>query len=183
MKFFSRRTKDRTEHEGSETRHSRRSFLHQIGLVGVWGAIAGLAYQSVRSLIPNVLYESPRRFKIGLPGQLAEGVTFLTEKRLYVFKQGRSFYAISGTCTHLGCTVKHTKLNSPKHVTLDGEDREIDFEFHCPCHGSRFYSDGTNYAGPAPSPLRWYRLTVSPDDGQLLVDMGEEVERNYRLTV
>jgi len=161
----------------------RRSFLHRIGMGGLVAGLAGLSFQSFRSLIPNVLYEPPLRFKIGLPSGLAEGVTFLEEKRLYVFKEGKSYYAISGACTHLGCTVKYTKLNQPKQVEIDGQKKTIPFEFHCPCHGSRFYADGTNYAGPAPGPLQWFRLEMSPDDGQLVVNMNDEVDQNFRLTV
>ncbi len=162
---------------------SRRSFFHKVGLGSLLAGLAGLGIQSFRSLIPNVLYESPQRFKIGSPSTLADGMTFLEDKRLYVFKEGKSFYAISGACTHLGCTVKYTKLNQPKQVEVDGQKRDVKFEFHCPCHGSKFYADGTNYAGPAPRPLHWYKLEVSPDDGQLVVNMAEEVEQNFRITV
>jgi nitrite reductase/ring-hydroxylating ferredoxin subunit len=162
---------------------TRRSFLQKLGLGGMLAGLAGFGWQSFRSLIPNVLYEPPQKFKIGLPVNLAEGVTFLEDKRLYVFKEGKSFYAISAACTHLGCTVKYTKLNRPKQVEIDGEKKSVPFEFHCPCHGSKFYADGTNFAGPAPRPLQWHKLEVSPDDGQLVVDMNSEVEQNFRLTV
>lgn len=162
---------------------NRRSFLQKLGLGGMIAGLAGFGVQSFRSLIPNVLYEPPQKFKIGLPTMLAEGVTFLEEKRLYVFKEGKAFYAISGSCTHLGCTVKYMKLNQPKQVEIDGAMKSVPFEFHCPCHGSRFYADGTNYAGPAPAPLHWYKLEVSPDDGQLVVNMNDEVGQNFRLTV
>lgn len=161
----------------------RRSFLQYLGSFGILAAIGGLTYQAIRSLLPNVLYEAPKRFKIGSPGALAEGATFLEEKRLYVFKEGKSFYAISGACTHLGCTVKYTKLQQAKQVDVGGQRKEITFEFHCPCHGSKFYADGTNYAGPAPRPLSWHKVELSPDDGQLLVDMSVEVDQNFRLTV
>lgn len=161
----------------------RRSFLHTIGMGGLLAGLAGFGWQSIRSLIPNVLYEPPARFKIGLPSALADGMTFIEDKRLYVFKEGKSFYAISGACTHLGCTVKYAKLNQPKQVEIDGEKRIIPFEFLCPCHGSKFYADGTNYAGPAPTPLRWYRMESSPDDGQLVVNLNDEVDQHFRLTV
>lgn len=167
----------------SATSESRRSFLRRLGFLGAVASVLGFTYQSLRSLIPNVLYEAPQRFKVGHPEQLAEGVTFLDGQRVYIFKEGRTFHAISAACTHLGCTVQYAKLNAPKHVEIEGQQKAIDFEFHCPCHGSRFYGDGTNYAGPAPKPLRSYRVGVSPDDGQLMVDLGDEVERDFRLTV
>lgn len=162
---------------------SRRSFLQKLGRIGALASFGGMAYQALRSLVPNVLYEPDLRAKIGNPEQLPEGMTYLEDRRLFIFREGRSFYAISASCTHLGCTVKYTKLNQPKRVDLDGEAKDISFEFHCPCHGSKYYADGTNYSGPAPRPLYWYKLEIAPDDGQLVVDMNAEVERNYRLTV
>jgi menaquinol-cytochrome c reductase iron-sulfur subunit len=178
------RQKDKSNGQSTNVEDkSRRSFLQKLGLGGMAAGLAGFGFQSLRSLIPNVLYEPPMKFKIGHPTALADGMTFLEDKRLYVFKEGKSFYAISGACTHLGCTVKYTKLNQPKQVEIGGEKKNIPFEFHCPCHGSKFYSDGTNYAGPAPAPLHWYKLEVAPDDGQLVVNMSDEVEQNFRLTV
>lgn len=181
MKLF-RKKESAIKSEGTQS-DSRRSFLQKLGLGGVLVSLAGFSFQSLRSLIPNVLDEAPQKFKIGFPSNLSEGMTFLEERRIYIFKEGRSFYAISGACTHLGCTVKYTKLVQPKHVEVNGQKKDIPFEFHCPCHGSKFYSDGTNYAGPAPQPLQWFKLEVSPDDGQLIVHMEEEVEQNFRLTV
>lgn len=182
MKLFKKESTDKSK-TVSASNESRRSFLQKLGLGGMLAGIAAFGLQSFRSLIPNVLYEPPQKFKVGLPSLLAEGVTFLEDKRLYVFKEGRAFYAISGACTHLGCTVKYTKLNQPKQVEIDGEKKNIPFEFHCPCHGSKFYADGTNYAGPAPRPLHWYKIEMSPEDGQLVVNLNDEVDRNFRLTV
>jgi cytochrome b6-f complex iron-sulfur subunit len=161
----------------------RRNFLQKVGAGSVLLSAAVVGFQTVRSLVPDVLNESPRRFKIGLPSQLPDGVTFIEEKKLFVFREGKSFHAISASCTHLGCTVKHTKLNQPKEVEINGEKKTITSEFLCPCHGSKYYADGTNYAGPAPRPLRWYKLELSPDDGQLIADLGSEVGQEFRLTV
>lgn len=183
MKFFKKTESKSPATNSNSLPESRRSFLQKLGLGGVLAGFAGLGWQSFRSLIPNVLYEPPQRFKIGAPTNLAEGMTFLEDKRLYIFKEGKSLYAISAACTHLGCTVKYSKLNQAKQVEIGGKKQNISFEFHCPCHGSKFYADGTNYAGPAPRPLQWYKLEVSPDDGQLVVDMSSEVEQNFRLTV
>jgi menaquinol-cytochrome c reductase iron-sulfur subunit len=176
-------TKPSPAPEGATGATSRRSFVQKLGLMSILAGIGGFSYQAFRSLVPNVLYEAPKRFKIGNPTALAEGATFLEERRLYVFKEGKSFYAISAACPHLGCTVKYTKLQQTKHVEIGGQKKDIAFEFHCPCHGSKFYADGTNFAGPAPRPLTWYKMDMSPDDGQLLVDMGTEVDQNFRLTV
>jgi len=170
-------------HAPEDEKVSRRSFFETLGLGGLLVGLAGLSLQSFRSLVPNVLYEPAQKFKVGTPAMLADGMTFLEDRRLYIFKEGKSFYAISGACTHLGCTVKYTKLNQPKQVEIAGEKKEIKFEFHCPCHGSKFYADGTNYAGPAPGPLHWYKIELSPDDGQLVVNLNEEVGQNFRFTV
>jgi cytochrome b6-f complex iron-sulfur subunit len=162
---------------------SRRTFLTDLGVGAFLLAMTGTLYSFLRSLVPNVLYEAPRRFKIGRADQFPEGMTYLEDKRLYVFKEGKTFYAISAVCTHLGCTAKYVHMNKPERVTLGGVEREYSAEFQCPCHGSKFYGDGTNYAGPAPRPLPWYKLEVSPDDGQLVVNTAAEVDQNTRLAV
>ncbi|MDH4070566.1 MAG: ubiquinol-cytochrome c reductase iron-sulfur subunit [Ignavibacteria bacterium] len=168
---------------GEIGRPDRRTFLQKLGVAGALAGFSGFTFQFFRSLIPNVLYEPSRRFKVGYPDHLAEGMTFLDEKRLYLFREGKSYYAISGSCTHLGCTVRYSKFQKPIERELDGEMVQIPFEFQCPCHGSRFYADGTNYEGPAPEPLRWYKLELAPDDGQLVVNLEDEVDRYFRLTV
>jgi menaquinol-cytochrome c reductase iron-sulfur subunit len=75
------------------------------------------------------------------------------------------------------------KLNQPKKVKARGREFDEQHEFHCPCHGSKYHGDGTNYAGPAPRPLDYFKLEVSPDDGQLIVDMSQRVGQEFRLTV
>jgi len=169
--------------ENPSGKTSRRSFLSKLGVGATLVAIAGQTYAFLRSLKPNVLYEEARRFKVGAPDQFGEGGKFLENKRLFVFRQGKTFYAISASCTHLGCTVKMQKLNQSKKVRVRGREFEEQHEFHCPCHGSKYYGDGTNYAGPAPRPLDYFKLEVSPDDGQLIVDMSQRVGQDFRLTV
>src|SRR5262245_52072555 len=168
---------------GAAGKTSRRSFLSKLGIGATLVAFAAQAYAFLRSLKPNVLYEDAQRFKVGAPDQFGEGGKFLEDKRLFVFRQGKTFYAISAVCTHLGCTVKMQKLNQPKRVKACGRDFEEQHEFHCPCHGSKYYGDGTNYAGPAPRPLDYLKLEVSPDDGQLIVDTSQRVGQDFRLTV
>lgn len=161
----------------------RRSFLQKLGIGAVLATLAGQAYAFFRSLVPNVLYEQPQRFKVGTTDQFGEGAKFLEDKRVFIFREANTFYAISAICTHLGCTVKMERLNQPKTVQVRGRQLTEIVEFHCPCHGSKYYGDGTNYAGPAPKSLAYYKLEVSPDDGQLIVDMSQTVGQDFRLTV
>src|SRR5512137_1760269 len=133
MKLFGNSVSPLPANNAEGSARTRRAFLQKLGLGSMLVGIVGFGIQSLRSMIPNVLYEPPRRFKIGTPSLLAEGMTFLEDKRLYVFKEGKSFYAISGACTHLGCTVKYTKLNQPRQVEIGGVMKTVPFEFHCPC--------------------------------------------------
>jgi menaquinol-cytochrome c reductase iron-sulfur subunit len=146
-------------------------------------ALGGQAYAFVRSLVPNVLYENPQRYKVGTPDQFNEGPSYLDDKRIFIFREKNTFHAVSAACTHLGCTVKMQRLNQPKKVTVRGRVFDEQAEFACPCHGSKYYGDGTNYSGPAPRPLDHFKLELSPDDGQLLVDASEVVAQDFRLTV
>ena len=162
---------------------SRRKLIARIGLGATILAIGGQAYAFLRSLVPNVLYENPQRFKVGTIDQFSEGAKFIDDKRVFVFREKNTFHCISATCTHLGCTVKMNRLNQPKTVSVRGRQINEQVEFACPCHGSKYYGDGTNYSGPAPRPLAHYRLELSPEDGQLVVDTSQIVPQDFRLTV
>lgn len=162
---------------------TRRKILSRLGIGATLLALGGQAYAFVRSLVPNVLYESPQRYKVGTPDQFNEGPSFLEDKRVFIFREKNTFHAISAVCTHLGCTVKMQRLNQPRKVTVGSREIEEQAEFACPCHGSKYYGDGTNYSGPAPRPLDYFKLELSPDDGQLLVDASETVGQDFRLTI
>jgi menaquinol-cytochrome c reductase iron-sulfur subunit len=161
----------------------RRTFLARLTgvLVGAGSLIAGGPF--FRSLVPNVLYEPPRRFKVGAPDEFQQGVTFVDKHRLYVFRDGDGFFVISAVCSHLGCTVKFSPYKQPQEETVRRHSFQSIGEFLCPCHGSKFKGEGTNYAGPAPRPLKWHPLELSTADGQLIVDLGKEVDRDFRLVV
>jgi menaquinol-cytochrome c reductase iron-sulfur subunit len=167
----------------SEDTKDRRDFLVKLGIgAGVVG-IGVQAAASVRSLLPNVSYDAPTTVKLGLPDEFPDGLKFLPEQRLFVFREGKVFHAVSAVCTHLGCTVRAEALSQPETREVGGAPLRLTHRFACPCHGSKYTGDGKVVSGPAPRPLAWYPLSVSTDDGQLVVDLANEVERSFRLTV
>ena len=85
--------------QNPESAQARRSFLGRLGLGATLAAMAGQAFAFVRSLIPNVRYEAAQRYKVGLPSQFGEGSKYLDDKRVFVFRERNTFYAISASCT------------------------------------------------------------------------------------
>ena len=144
----------------------RRRFLRLMGKGSVVLAFLIQIAAAARAFVPNVLYEPSRRFKLRKPKDYPPGVTFNADRRLFVVRDEDDFHVISGVCTHLGCTVQW---------------RQDERRFDCPCHGSRFREDGTVISGPAPRPLEWYAVTLSPD-GYLEVDAARVVNHDFRFT-
>ncbi|MFQ5733135.1 MAG: ubiquinol-cytochrome c reductase iron-sulfur subunit [Planctomycetaceae bacterium] len=145
----------------------RRDFL---GLAALWSAIAAVGWGLLGALrlpMPSVLPESNPRVKLGSTSEFqGVNVTPFPEERLWVFSDDDGVYAISSVCTHLGCIVSRMEEGG----------------FFCPCHGSRFDARGKVLSGPAPRPLVYLKLSVSPD-GQLVVDKRQEVANDVRLQV
>jgi menaquinol-cytochrome c reductase iron-sulfur subunit len=161
----------------------RRDFILKLGTGAGVAALAAQGLASLRSLAPNVSYDPPTTVKLGLPMEFPDGLKFLPDERIFVFREGKTFHAISAVCTHLGCTVRAEALSQPQTTSADGGPLRLTHRFQCPCHGSKYTGDGRNVAGPAPRPLAWYRLSISADDGQLVVDLADEVGRDFRLTL
>src|SRR5262249_3901844 len=107
------------------------------------------------------------KFKVGFPDSYEEGkvVERYKDQNAWIVRRrddlGRSIlYALSTTCTHLGCTPNW----------LEREEK-----FKCPCHGSGFYITGVNSEGPAPRP--WERWVGNiGDDGQIVVDKSRKFQ-------
>lgn len=161
----------------------RRDFLLKLGIGSGIAALGAQTVASMRSLVPNVSYDAPTTVKLGMPNDFPDGLKFLPDERLFVFRQGNTFHAVSAVCTHLGCTVRAEALPQPEMKTVEGQSLKLTHRFLCPCHGSKYTGDGSNVSGPAPKPLAWYHLSVAVDDGQLVVDLARPVERDFRLTV
>jgi cytochrome b6-f complex iron-sulfur subunit len=146
---------------------SRRRFVAVAGGAGLVGGAIGLLGALARSVLPDVVYEPPRRFPVGRPADFPPAsVTFVSERRLFVFNTPEGFYAISAVCSHLGCNVNH----------------EAGKGFACPCHGSTFEEDGRVRTGPAAWPLPRFPVSLSRR-GELIVDTRRTVGPDFRLKV
>jgi cytochrome b6-f complex iron-sulfur subunit len=147
---------------------SRRDFLNEItlGALGIAGLGGGaLTYQYFS---PNVLFEPSTMFRAGNPDLYpVNSVTFLQDQQVYIVRTAAGFYAVSAVCTHLGC------------VTQWKPEAEM---IACPCHGSKFHSDGKKIEGPAPRPLPHYAINLTAD-GELQVDKLQTIKADQVLKV
>ncbi len=144
----------------------RRKLFSALG----WGSLTVVCgtgiISTLRFMYPRVLFEPPAYFTIGSPDQFtisdqvdSHGVSLVMLKwkkshRTWIVLEKETMYAIFAKCTHLGCTPSWYE-----------EDRT----YKCPCHGSQYYSNGVNFAGPAPRPMDRFKISIA-EDGQIVVD-------------
>jgi cytochrome b6-f complex iron-sulfur subunit len=136
-------------------------------VVAAWTAmtatLALMTLGTLRFLYPNVLSEPPSKIKVGFPDNYEDGkvVDRFKEQHAWIVRRDGVIYALSTTCTHLGCTPNW----------LEREQK-----FKCPCHGSGFYITGINFEGPAPRPLERWAVGIG-EDGQIVVDMSRKFQQ------
>lgn len=150
---------------------SRRGFFTYAGwtiFLGTTLAFMAKTFSFTGFFFPKVLFEPSKKFPVGYPADFPDrSVVTLKARRVFIVREGNNFSAISMVCQHLGCAVHWT------------EEKGI---YECPCHGSKYYKDGVNFAGPAPRPLFHFDMHLS-DDGKLMVDTSTIVERVTVLTI
>lgn len=145
---------------------SRRDLLVALGSVGLLTAGASLVRGTIRFLIPPVSQTRPATIIVGLPADFPLGeLTALAAGPAFIGRDEGGLFALSATCTHLGCTLARS---------AEG--------LACPCHGSRFAADGTNLAGPAARPLPYLALKFNAD-GLVEVNLDQPVDASVRLPV
>jgi len=139
-----------------------------IGFLSLTASTLGMILGTVRFLFPNVLSEPPSKIKVGFADDYEQGKVVERYKDQHAWivrnrndKGQETIYALSTTCTHLGCTPNW----------LEREQK-----FKCPCHGSGFYITGINFEGPAPRPLERWAISVG-EDGQLVVDKSRKFQQ------
>ncbi len=124
-------------------------------LLRTWAKWA-IALGSAIFLYPLIRFASfqvprkPRLLEVPAPLPLSgvhSGQDFL------LFVQGTDAWAVSRTCTHLGCRINYL------------EDREL---IECPCHQSQFTREGQRIAGPAEKDLPKFPVRLKKEaDGAI----------------
>ena len=128
-----------------------------VGTAAVTGAFAVTLGGSNRFSFPRVLFEPPTSFDAGpIDDFLPNNPTFFKDYRTWMIRFPDRIIALSGRCTHLGCT--------PAWLSSDKK-------FKCPCHGSGFRITGLNFEGPAPRALERFKIELVND--HLLVDKSK----------
>lgn len=140
---------------------TRRMFLQLglwvSGLASAWGIFRFLSYAPPgETLLSSITLDQPNTFLQG-------SVTFIPEVKAWLVHGKDGFYALSATCTHLGCTV-------------NGEEEK----FVCPCHISQFDLSGRVLQGPATIALPNFKVSLS-EDGRIVIDRRVTVPPTYRL--
>jgi cytochrome b6-f complex iron-sulfur subunit len=137
---------------------SRRDIFSLAGWAGFGGVVGASLLAFTRFMFPRILFEPPAVFVADKPENFVPGVVderWKKSQRVWIVrKEDGSLYALLAICTHLGCT--------PNWFASENK-------FKCPCHGSGFKRDGTNFEGPAPRPLDRIKLALT-SDGTLQVD-------------
>jgi cytochrome b6-f complex iron-sulfur subunit len=154
----------------AKTGQGRRFFLFAmfgswlaIGFITLTASVLGMVLGTVRFLFPNVLSEPPSKVKVGFPDDFTEDKVSddFKDRNIWVVKHSGILYALSTTCTHLGCTPNWLAEAQ---------------KFKCPCHGSGFKITGVNFEGPAPRPLERWAISVG-EDGQIVVDKSKKFQK------
>ena len=164
---------------------TRRQFLLLMGTLGAVGATLFGGIEVLKFVFPNTTAEAPLLFK---PSVHPSEVTVDNPHMDYGHRTGiilddAGFYAVELVCTHLGCTPNYvTNVTSGSGVADKVADKhgvrkpseQIPNGWACPCHGSRYFIDSTNFYGPAPRPMDWYDIQFAPD-GYFVVNRGNLV--------
>ena len=140
----------------ADEKRSRMEFLRQA--FGAWlGLIIGpTVYAWLRGTYygpPHVRPKGP--VHVGSVESLKEGtskiVQYGADKVIVVRTVNSELAALSAICTHLGCSVRFRPNQNKADLV-------------CNCHESVFRLDGENLTGPAPPPLKAYKIQLTGDE-------------------
>ncbi len=109
----------------------RRVFFKRL----IWLGITGLLI-SWGDMVKKAISHASNQKRIINTSDISNGLNIF--ENVIIFRKDHLFKVMSSRCTHLGCHISH----------VEGD------ELVCPCHGSRFDTEGNNLKGPASSPLQ-----------------------------
>jgi cytochrome b6-f complex iron-sulfur subunit len=136
----------------------RRSFI--TGLVRWAAALTSAALiHPLLKFSGYTIKPKPRYVKIPAPLPRS-GVHAEREFFLFASSDRQQAWAVSRTCTHLGCRVNFL------------EDKQL---IECPCHQSRFTPQGARIAGPAQRNLPVFKVEVQKDETGTLTGYVVEI--------
>lgn len=147
------------------------------GVLALFG-LGTLGLLTLQALVAFVVFFWPRkRGTFGSVVSMGEvddyevgSVTYKIDGKFYLVRLVEGFIALFQKCPHLGCTVPWKE-----NFSFDYEGKDVTGLFRCPCHGSTYLPNGQIIFGPAPRPLD--HMGVRIDDGKVLVDTGEILQR------
>jgi cytochrome b6-f complex iron-sulfur subunit len=138
-----------------ETDHpKRRRFVEMFLGTGIVASLASFLYPVLRYLIPPPSAElSSDTVLAGKTGDLKPNsgkiFRFGSRPALLILTSDGKYRAMSGVCTHLGCTVQYR-----------GDLHNV----WCACHNGMYDLNGRNLSGPPPRPLEDYDVVVKGDE-------------------
>lgn len=125
---------------------NRRKFLKQISNL-IWIGFGFLIFKSSGKNLLNSKKGKIKTYENNFP----EGITVLDG--LIISKSGDELKIFKSTCTHLGCNV----------------NLSFDQNLVCPCHGSKFKSNGKVISGPATKNLEEVQFELERLKNQIIV--------------
>jgi Rieske Fe-S protein len=134
---------------GSHRRFSRRALVRG----GFWALMAPAA-----AAFAWMVSRQSRAWRqsrvVTIPGDVREAVAFVDD--IIVCRGDGAVRVFAARCTHLGCRIA----------------RVSDGLLVCPCHGSKFRTDGSVASGPASRPLDVLPHQTDPRTGALTVHVS-----------
>jgi len=165
---------------------TRRQFLLIMGTLAGVGSLVFGSFKLLGFMFPAATNEAPPQFKTTFTvDDLTGGIDPATKKarlganvsgvegRVNVILDDAGIYAVYLVCTHLGCTPNYTSNVVSGSGVAEGvadkrgvrtSSQQKPNGWACPCHGSRYFIDSTNFYGPAPRPMDWVDITIAPDN-------------------
>ncbi|MFQ6671772.1 MAG: ubiquinol-cytochrome c reductase iron-sulfur subunit [Candidatus Tectimicrobiota bacterium] len=142
------------------------SVLMGVGLLAAYGA---LAVEGFLFLLPKRLKPKTRKLFAGSTGRFTVGTAQsfhdLKGEEILVLRTEEEFRAFSSICPHLGCRVSWKQSYN---------------QFHCPCHGGVFRTDGVAIARPpawAGQSLTRFPLEVDETTGVVYIEVADVTKK------